>query len=176
MKWILPLVMIGLGFSASCQSTALLLQKNGKTVSRYFAGQDIQFYTTDGARIAGNIDFITEDSIFMTSYQVAQRPTQMGGLLLDTVGKYPMRFQLDNIGGFPAKQRFMIWKSAAMVGGLGYAAINLINSGVKQESFFTADNLRNVGIATAVGLAGLIMVRKKSKLMEIGPKYTIAIR
>ncbi|QGW29929.1 hypothetical protein [Phnomibacter ginsenosidimutans] len=114
---------------ALCQSqaTALLLKKNNKTVQRYYPGRTISFFTTDKMPVNGRLDSLVRDSLFLTYFQLVRVPTPWGTFRMDTAGRYPIAFSMANVGALPRK-RNRWFEGVLMTGGLGYTALNLVNT------------------------------------------------
>ncbi len=179
MKGIFPVLLLLFSFTAAGQTGALFLKKNGKTVERFYPGRDIIFYTTDGARVQGNIAAITADSLFLMQYQVVQTLTPMGGIRLDTAARFPLEYSIRNIGAFPPQGRTGVkgktLKGALFLGGTAFMAVNLLNSITQKEAVFERENAIRLGVAAAAAIGGWLMLQKQQHLLVLGNKYSLQV-
>lgn len=163
----------------SAQATALLLKKKGKTVDRYYPGNNFTFYTTDNLPVQGQLESIERDSLFMTYYQVVQVPTQFGTMRLDTSGKYDLRYSLANIGALPRRKKKSSLKGlvsgAMLLGGAGYTVVNIFNTIREGDPPFGQDNIDNVLIGLGVTAGGYLLGRTGSDRYTLGNKYTLEV-
>lgn len=177
-----PLLLLYLLLPAllSAQATALLLKKNGKTVERYYPGNNFTFYTTDNLPVQGQLERIERDSLFLTYYQIVQVPTQFGTMRIDTSGKYSLQYSLANVGSLPRrasrKSKLKGLLSGAMVlGGLGYTVVNVVNTTREGDPPFGHDNIDNVLIGLGVAAGGYMLGRAGSDRYTLGSKYTLEV-
>lgn len=164
----------------SAQATALLLKKNGKTVQRYYPGNNFIFYTTDNLPVQGHLDRIDHDSLFLTYYQVVQVPTQFGTFRIDTSGKYSLQYSLANVGALPRRAKGKsgmkgLLSGAMVLGGLGYTVVNIVNTTREGDPPFGKDNIDNVLIALGVAAGGYVLGRSGPDRYTLGGKYTLEV-
>jgi hypothetical protein len=157
----------------------LLLKKGNKTVAKYFSGNYIAFYTTDGMPVNGTITCIKNDSIFLIQFQVQHIQTPLGGIRLDTSGRYRLQFSLANIGSFPAgRQRgknLITDGRLFMVAGAGYLAVNLINTTRQGQPPFGSENLPRVLASSAAVLTGFLLSKSWPNRWTIGRRYSLKV-
>ena len=163
-------------FVQSQDSDILLLKKNNRTVRHFFRGSQIEFYTTEGSFISAVVDSIRRDSLFLIYYDVQLMPTIGGGMAMDTLGNYPMKFSRQNIGSFPARQKgvsFFTNGTIFMVGGTAYLLLNIVNTLREKDPIFGKDNLpRVIGGAAATAFGYLLKSTRRTEY-RIGRKYKL---
>lgn len=161
---------------ALCQSqaTALLLKKNNKTVQRYYPGRTISFFTTDKMPVNGRLDSLVRDSLFLTYFQLVRVPTPWGTFRMDTAGRYPIAFSMANVGALPRK-RNRWFEGVLMTGGLGYTALNLVNTVREKDPPFGKDNIANIigGLGTAA--VGYTIAKLKKSSYTLGKTYRLSV-
>ena len=145
--------------AASAQSADYLSirKKSGRVVKNFYAGGYIELITVDNSYIAGPIQAVRNDSLFVTIYDVRSSRTVWGSILRDTVtvqtvslhNKDIKRIQLESESS--AFQRLV--PPIMMIGGAGYATLNVVNGVILNQSISGNRNLRRLG--TAVGIFGL---------------------
>ncbi len=161
---------------ALCQSqaTALLLKKNNKTVQRYYPGRTISFFTTDKMPVNGRLDSLVRDSLFLTYFQLVRVPTPWGTFRMDTAGRYPIAFSLANVGSLPRK-RNRWFEGVLMTGGIGYTALNMVNTVREKDPPFGKDNIANIigGLGTAAAGYGIAKLKKSNYIL--GKTYRLSV-
>lgn len=138
-----------------------LKKKNGRTVRNYYAGGwPITFMSKTGAIYEGPIEKIDNDSVHVRFFHVIGRPTIWNTTMYDTISTYTVPFhykEIDHIIIPQARKRkrylFNLGK-IMQLGGFGYDVLNIVNSIYLKDKFTSEKNLKNVAIATGVGLAG----------------------
>lgn len=108
--------------SAFAQNDFVVLQKKGRTIERYFAGNNISLYTNDGFMVSGNIKKCVQDTLFLEIPITREIPT-IFGIALDTTGYTSYKMPIGQIGLIPAARL-----SGAKVGNLVVRAGILIGS------------------------------------------------
>ena len=139
------------------KSDILMLQKHQRTITNYYAGSNISFFTTDRMPVSGVIDSLKRDSLFLTQYDVRRFMTAQGASYIDTTGKFRMAFSVANIGYFPytGRQPQSFWGRLLMLGGGGFLLVNMVNTLRVNEPPFGKDNLpRVLGALGAVAFGG----------------------
>lgn len=155
-------------------------KKTGITVRNYYAGGwPITFKAKDGRVYEGPIQKIANDSLWVTFYNVNKLQTIWNTYFYDTVDVYTVPFhykEIDHIIIANVRKRksylFMLGKMM-QYGGFGYDVLNAVNSVYLHDSFTSARNLRNVGIATAVGLAGTVIKGRYGNPYRKSKRYKI---
>ncbi|TAD85258.1 MAG: hypothetical protein EAY75_11640 [Bacteroidetes bacterium] len=173
--WLLALCFGSAAFAKAQKSDVLLLQKNQRTIASYFAGTNISFFTTDRLPVSARVDSIRRDSIFLTQYNLQRFMTAQGGQMIDTVGKFNLRFSVANIGYFPYKGRQPqgFWGRALGLGGGGFLLVNLVNTLRENDAFFGKENLpRVLGAVGAVAL-GIGLAATEKEKVKLGGKYRL---
>ncbi|MBS1731452.1 MAG: hypothetical protein JSS67_11865 [Bacteroidetes bacterium] len=143
MKIFFTILLISYLQPSFAQQDFMILQKRGKTINRFFPGNSISFYTTDGFLISGILKKCQHDSIFM-DIPVTNSIQTLFGNVLDTTGYNYYKTNIKNIGIFPAK-RF----TAAKAGNL------LVKAGVLVSSIFLINKINidnNPNASYAVGI------------------------
>ena len=145
-------------------SDFIVVRKHDRTVKSYFPGLPITLETESNSWVSGWITAIRNDSVFVKEYDVRQVPTTWGVMVLDTAGSYIVgvhykeikRIEFDERG-----QAFGYVKNGAifMIGGLGYALLNVVNGQYLHESITDSKNMRSLGIALGVAGAGFVLNR-----------------
>ena len=146
-------------------SDFVVVKKHDRTVKSYFPGLPIVLQTNSYSWVNGWITAIRHDSIFVKEYDVRQVPTIWGTTMTDTAGSYIVGVHYKEIqriefnekggGGFG----FVTNGSIFMIGGLGYAVLNVVNGQYLHESITDSKNMTSLGIALGVAAAGFILNR-----------------
>jgi hypothetical protein len=152
-------------------------KKNNRTVKTYMPGSPIRFSTVYGSYISGWIADIRNDSVFVKEYDIRTLPTQFGTTVVDTVGSYLRGVAVADISKIEVddKEHFVFIKNGmlCMIGGGGYAALNLINGAYLDEPMNDPKNVRSLGISLGVAGAGFLMNRLYHHKQKTGKKYKI---
>jgi len=146
-------------------SDFIVVKKHDRTVKSYFPGLPIVLQTNSYSWVNGWITAIRHDSIFVKQYDVRQVPTIWGTTMTDTAGSYLVGVHYNEIqriefnekggGGFS----FVTNGTIFMIGGLGYAVLNVVNGQYLHESITDSKNMTSLGIALSVAAAGFILNR-----------------
>jgi hypothetical protein len=171
MKQLLVLLFLFISIYCCAQpSDFILLKKNNRTVSTYFAGGTINFTSVSGTYIEANITSIKKDTLFLQEYIVRQVPTQLGVYVLDTSFYYDQYHynQIKAIGR--TGRHFDLGGSGAAL--MGGGILLTVASGV----VYLADN-KNFSpklLGAAVGLFGVgyLLSKVSGKGIVIGKKYS----
>lgn len=152
-------------------------KKNNRTYTTYFPGSFIACETVFGYHINGWVEAVRNDSIFVKQYSIQMTPTQFGVGRIDTLGSYIVKIHYQDIDvvDIPRKASFGYVKNGSIfiVGGLGYAALNLVNGKYLKESITTEHNLRSLGIALGVAGTGYLLNRLHLSNNRNGKKYRV---
>jgi hypothetical protein len=157
------------------QSDIIIIKKNGKPFRTFFTGSVVQFQTTGGEWFNSRISDIRDDSLFFKELVVRQVMTQFGVTRMDTMTTYTRKIHYAEIGGLPKSKNTIGIRAEAlmMIGGGGYAALNLINSAYLHYAPFGKDNRPKIITATGVFAAGYLLSRFHKDYLPIGKKYTL---
>ena len=170
--------------AAYAQQDFFVLKKGNKTISSYREGFYIAFQTRSKEWTIGTITKIENDSFSIRPMIV--RYYMMGS---DTTYYPILSFNLNEVKVLPKKGlkidyingQFRINRGAGHVhwywvksgllfriGGIGYAALNLINGIIDNSLTFSWSTF---GITAGVFLVGEIMRRRYKVIMQMGKKY-----
>jgi len=181
-KNILLLLLLLSGFTAGAQETTmgdyLLMKKpNGRHMGSYFKGSPISFYLPNGVGIDGWIEDVRDDSVFVKQWNIQTFMTSLGTTRVDTVGFYIHKLRYTDIASIIPKRkegfRYVKNGSIFMIGGIGYAALNLINGAYLKEPLTDSRNLTSLGIALGVAGGGFILNRVHRHKVRTGKQYII---
>lgn len=165
-------------FSVAQMSDFISVKKsNGRTVKTFMPGNAIRLTTVEGRGFEGWITQIKQDSVFLKIFDIRTLPTQFGTTMVDTVGSYQIGLPYRDIFRIEVKDRgsfnFITNGTLFMIGGLGYAALNVINGAYLKEPLTDARNLTSLGIALGVAGGGYLLNRLDHKKQKAGKKYKI---
>ena len=165
------------GIFAQMSDFITVKKKNNRTIKTFFPGTFISFTTVDNHHVEGTIDKINHDSIFMKMYNVQAVPTQFGVTTIDTLGYFDVMLHYKDIRmiDLPRSASFGFIKNGTlfMIGGVGYAILNVVNGGILNESVSGKKNLGKLGIALGVAGTGLLLNRLHAHAQKKGNKYKI---
>ena len=157
-----------------------LKKRNGITVRNFYAGGwPITFKAADGRIYEGPIHKIENDSLHLTFFQVNRLQTIWGTYFYDTVSVYNVPFHYKEIQQIilPAarqnKHHLRLLGNMMQWGGFGYDALNIINSVKFGYKIHERKNLINLGIATGIGIGGVILNRTFADIKYKTRKYKI---
>ena len=136
-------------------------KRNGRTIKTFFPGVPITFETTDKRPVSGLITAIRNDSIFVKEWDIRPMINSIGIPVTDTLGSYLSGFHYKEMGKVEVSDRMRFQQVTPgrilIIGGTGYALLNVINGAYLHQSVTSSKNLTSLGIAAgAVGL-GLIL-------------------
>jgi hypothetical protein len=135
-------------------------KRNGRTIKTFFPGLSITFETTDKRGISGTIAAIRHDSIFVREYDI--RPVMGIGNVptIDTLGTLMSGFYYKEIEKVDVSDRMGFSEITPgrilIIGGAGYALLNVINGAYLHQSITSSKNLTSLGIAAGAVGAGLL--------------------
>ncbi|MFT4023107.1 MAG: hypothetical protein QM664_04885 [Flavihumibacter sp.] len=175
------LVLLAAGTATGQQigmSDYLLMKKpNGKHMGAYFKGSPISFQLQNGIGIDGWIEDIRDDSVFVRQWNIQSYMTSLGTSKVDTVGYYIHKLRYTDIFSIVPKRkegfRYVKNGSIFMIGGIGYAALNVINGAYLDEPITDSKNIRSLGIALGVAGGGFILSRIHRHKVRTGKQYII---
>lgn len=149
---------------------------SGRALKTFYAGSRIAFQTKSGTPVSGVIGAIYNDSVFVILHDVRRYQSYLGVPVLDTVATYTAALHYKDIKSVivPKRSRdgLVLLGSLLMYGGGGYAALNVINGGLYNESVGGAANLQKLGIAGGVFFTGLIL-KQHFKAVTAGRRQKI---
>jgi hypothetical protein len=152
-------------------------KRNNRTVKSYFPGSPIICETFYGNHFNGYVDAVRNDSVFIKQYDIRQVPTMWGVAKLDTIATYVTGVHYKHIRMMIFKERaslgFIRSGTIFIIGGLGYAALNIINAGYLRQSVKDKDNLEKLGIAGGVAGAGFLLKYLDNRSRRNHKKYKI---
>jgi hypothetical protein len=158
--------------SAQQSDILLLKKKNGRTVKSFFGGSFIYFIDQSGREMSGVIKKIERDTLFIQYFDVRRAYTRWGTTVADTITAYLFRYHYNEIRAIPKSLsafEFVRDGTIFMIGGVGYAALHLINSAIQEEEVVG----KTVAIAGGVAVAGFIMKKLRKKKYVMGKKYSL---
>jgi len=177
LKLLIILTLLSLSLQAQVSDFITVKKKNNRTLKTFFPGSAISFETSSGSYVSGTIDIIRNDSLFIKMFDIRTYPTQFGVTKIDTFGTYSLGFHYKEIAKVDVgkKDHFAFIKNGTifMIGGLGYAVLNVVNGKYLDESITSDENLKSLGIALGVAGAGFIMNRIYHHNKKNGKKYKI---
>lgn len=142
-------------------------KKNGITVQSIFPGSRVSLRTVYANEINGITEAVKNDSLFVREYDVRPVPNPWGTYTIDTLGSQVIGFHYRDIETvkFSKKESFSFIKDGTifMVGGIGYAILNVINGKYLKESITGEENRKSLAIALGVAGAGFLMNRLHAK-------------
>lgn len=163
---ILILSCLHLHSSAQVPDFISVKKRSGITVRNYYAdGWPIAFKAKDGRIYEGPIKRIANDSLWVTFYSVNKMSTIWNTYFYDTVDVYSIPFHYKEIDHIiipnVRKRKGYLFTLGKMMqyGGFGYDVLNIVNSFTlaNSEPIDTRRNLKNLAIATSVGVAGTLL-------------------
>jgi len=162
-------------FISFSQSDVIIIKKNGRPVKTFFKGSVVDFKTNTGEWFHSTISGIRDDSLFFRELVVRQVMTQFGVTRMDTMTTYTRAIYYKDIVAIPKPRSGLGIKpeTLMMLGGGGYAALNLINSAYLHYAPFGKDNRSKLLPALGVATVGYVISRFRKYHLPIGKKYTL---
>jgi hypothetical protein len=153
-------------------------KKNNRTVKTYFPGVMIRFQTTYFRVIEGLIVQIKNDSVFIKEWDIRVVPTSLGVTMVDTAGSFITGVHYKEIKTVYWDTRKKIHElvtdgTLLMLGGGGYAALNVINGAYLNEPITDSRNVRSLGIALGAAGTGFLLNRLSNKEGKFERKYRV---
>jgi len=155
-------------------------KRSSITIRNYYAGGwPITFKSKDGRIYEGPIQKIANDSLWVTFYNVNRMKTIWDTYFYDTVDVYSVPFhykEIDHIIMPNVRKRkgyLSTLGNMMQIGGFGYDVLNVANSLIYFGGLTEEKNLRNLGIATAVGLAGTLIKGRYANPYRKSKRYRI---
>lgn len=152
-------------------------KKNNISVQSFFPGTYISCRLVFGNDINGLVHEIKNDSVFIREFDIQALPNPWGTYSIDTLGSHIVAFHYKDIETviFKKRQSFAYVKNGTMlmIGGLGYAALNVINGKYLKESITGPENRKSLGTALGVAGAGFLLNRLHARSNRFDKKYRI---
>lgn len=173
MKLFFLLIFLLLGIHLFSQSTDFILfKKHNRTITAYYAGNNIAFTNDQGSYIEALITKIKNDTLFLRQFVVVQVPTTLGVYILDTVSSYHYKYHYNQIKAIgKTGRKFDVSTSAAVL--MGGGILLTVASGivylVDKEKFSPQLMIGSI----ILGGIGYLMARLGGKGMVIGKKYSL---
>ncbi|MEO7531393.1 MAG: hypothetical protein ABIS69_08280 [Sediminibacterium sp.] len=152
-------------------------KRNNRTLKTFFTGSLISCRTVYGNYISGIVRDVRNDSVFIKEFDIRSVPNQWGVSSVDTLGSFIVGIHYKDIETvvFPKRESFGFVKNGSLfiIGGLGYATLNLVNGKYLNESITSSDNLKSLGISLGVAGVGFLMNRLRKINNRNGKRYTV---
>jgi hypothetical protein len=156
-------ILASLDVSAQVSDLISVRKKNGRTIRTFTRGSFITFIDPAAQWVEGMIQDIRNDSVFISRLDIRTYRTQAGGQISDTIGAWISGYhyrELTKIRIYDRRGSLLnLAGSALIIGGAGYAVLNIINGAYLEEPITDPENLRTLGIA--LGMAGVGVAIKK---------------
>ena len=148
-------------------------KRNNRTLKTFFPGVHIFFETFDKRQVSGTITAIRNDSVFVKEWDVRPMINSLGIPVTDTVGAYLSGFHYKEINKVEVSDRMKLQQLTPgrilIIGGTGYALLNVINGAYLHQSITSSKNLTSLGIAAGAVGAGFIT----NYLVKRGNRYHV---
>ena len=152
-------------------------KRNNRTLKTFFPGSIISCQTVYGNYINGTITQVKNDSVFVREFSVQAVPNQWGVTSVDTLGSFVVGFHYKDIETvvFKSHESFGFIKDGTllMVGGIGYATLNLVNGKYLKQPLTDNDNLKTLGISLGVAGIGYLLNRLHKVNNKNGRRYIV---
>ncbi len=148
-------------------------KRNNRTLKTFFPGVPISFETFDKRQVSGLITAIRNDSVFVKAWDVRPMINGLGIPVTDTVGAYLSGFHYKEINKVEVSDRMKLQQLTPgrilIIGGTGYALLNIINGAYLHQSITSSKNLTSLGIAAGAVGAGFLT----NYLVKRGNRYHV---
>ena len=152
-------------------------KKNNRTYTTYFPGSAINCVTVQGYNLHGLVDAVHNDSVFVRQYDIRLTPTVFGVNRIDTLDTYVLGVHYKEIDVVivPRKESFGYVKNGSLfiIGGLGYALLNVVNGKYLKQSLTSQENIKSLGIALGTAGIGYLLNRLRASNNRNGKKYRV---
>jgi hypothetical protein len=169
---------------AFCQSDdfIVLRKHNNRTLKTYGEGSFLSARTNTGFQLNGFILAIRNDSIYLRQQETKLVATEFGQTI-DTVF-YSFGIDYRNINEFYFSREYdpvmrkrgfarTTLPGILIAGGVGFAALELINTLYRKESLNDGKKLLSLGIAAGVAGTGVVLQTINSKKNKVGNRYKV---
>lgn len=166
----------------SQQTDFIVLKKwNNRTVKTLAVGSFLSARTHNGFELNGFITAILNDSIYLRQQDTRLVGTEFGSVV-DTVW-YNLGLDYREIAVFNYK-RDNAWRNKKgfavitiprlmLIGGVGFLALELINSAYRKESLSEHNKLPILAVAAGIAVAGYMIPRIQKNRNKAGGKYKV---
>ena len=152
-------------------------KRNNLTVRSYFPGSPIVCQTTYGQYFNGYVEAVRNDSVFIKQYDIRSVPSMWGVSKIDTTGSYitGIHYREIQMMIYQRRQSFGFIRSGTIfiIGGLGYAGLNLINGQYLNEPNGSKENRKKLGIALGVAGGGFLLKYLNNRSQRNHKKYRV---
>jgi len=162
-KVLLLLLLLAVSVKTFSQASDFITVKkrNNRTVKTFFPGVRISFETYDKRQASGIITAIRNDSIFVMEYDIRQVINYLGIPVLDTLGQYLSGFNYKEIAKVDVSEKIKLQEATPgrilIIGGAGYALLNVINGAYLHESITSSKNITSLSIAGGAVATGFLI-------------------
>jgi hypothetical protein len=165
------------GFSQASDFISIR-KKNNRTVKTYFPGVRIKFQTTYFREVEGLIVQIKNDSVFVKEWDIRVVPTSLGVTVIDTAGSFITGVHYKEIKVVYWDKRKKVHElvtngTLLMIGGTGYAALNVINGAYLKQPITSTKNVQSLAIALGTAGTGFLLNRLSNKESKFERKYRV---
>ncbi|MFT3936781.1 MAG: hypothetical protein QM726_24365 [Chitinophagaceae bacterium] len=163
LKFLLLIILIPASLSGFSQASDFIVVKKGnnRTVKTFFPGVHIAFVTFDKRTADGEITAIRNDSVFVKEWDIRQAINYIGIPVLDTLGSYMSGWHYKEIDKVDVSDKMRFREITPgrilIIGGTGYALLNVINGAYLHESVTSSKNLTSLGIAGGAVATGVLI-------------------
>lgn len=159
----------------------VLKKRNNRTIRTYYPGAFISAVTYDGFSINGFIKDIRHDSIIILQQERRLISTEFGATL-DTMS-YTIGIDYHNIKTFHYTGKYTWGRKRGFaqitiprlmkIGGIGFIALELINTAYRKESITANNKMLSLGIAAGVAATGFAITYFQNRSDKVGGKYKV---
>lgn len=175
LRAVLLFIFISASVSSFSQASDFISVKkrNNRTLRTFFPGVQISFETFDKRQVSGLITAIRNDSVFVKEWDVRPMLNSLGIPVTDTLGTYLSGFHYKEINKVEVSDRMKLQQLTPgrilIIGGTGYALLNVINGAYLHQSVTSSKNLTSLGIAAGAVGAGFLT----NYLVKRGNRYHV---
>jgi hypothetical protein len=164
------------------QSDFIVIKKhNNRTLKTYYPGSFMTAETYSGFRVNGFITAIRNDSIVLRQHETKLISTDFGQKL-DTV-VYVIKFHYQDLKRFEMHARDIAGRKKGfltvtgpkllMIGGVGFIALELINTAYRGEKLGDGKKLTSIAIAAGVAVTGYVWNQIANSRDKVGGRYKV---
>lgn len=177
------LLLLGTCLLANSQQADFIVikKKNNRTLKTYSEGSFLMAETYTGFKINGNIIAIRNDSIIVKQEETRLMATEFGSrvdTLSYTIGLDYRQVKKFNFGSkytWGRKKGFasVTVPKLMIIGGVGFAGLELINSAYRSEPLNQKGKLLSLGIAAGVATGGVLWNVISKQRDRVGGRYKV---
>lgn len=138
-------------------------KQNGQVIKNFYTGSNILLQLTNGSYLAGPVQAIRNDSVFVTIFDVRYYPTTWGTYVRDTIATIIAGMPFSEIRRVQLNRRRTFFQRSTgpllMLGGGGYLVVNLLNGAFYDYPITDARNVRRISIAAGAAGLGYLFTR-----------------